>query len=143
MVVLELGKGKESNAGKEHMITKAYRNVTTKKISLKQDGLVVGHADKVVLRDATFTVNEAARKRVIKEKRKNVHATIDGTVVEVVGFKPYKDRDLKMPADTSHETPKRLNVYYNPYKTKHFMVEDKPIHEAPVVIIHSTGIVHI
>lgn len=35
---------------------------------------VVGHARSVLLGDATFSVSEAGRQRVIRERRKNVHA---------------------------------------------------------------------
>ena len=44
-------------------------------------GRVVAHADKVVLQDATFKVSEAGRQRVLKERRKNVHAGVVGVLV--------------------------------------------------------------
>jgi hypothetical protein len=43
-------------------------------------GRVLAHADSLVLDDARFVVNAEGRERVRREKRKNVHAWIAGSV---------------------------------------------------------------
>ena len=41
-------------------------------------GRVIGYADAVVLSNAHTVVSEAGRQRVLRERRKNVHAYIEG-----------------------------------------------------------------
>jgi len=46
---------------------------------------VVAHADRVLLADCHFKVSQAGRARVLRERRKNVHAFVSGTLVELNG----------------------------------------------------------
>ena len=69
-------------------------------------GLVVAHTDTACLKDVTFKVSEAGRQRVLKEKRKNVHA---GVVGYLEGF-------------TDNSTAGYKQAYYNPYKTRTFLL---------------------
>ena len=71
-------------------------------------GLVIGHSDTVLLQDATPKVSEAGRQRVLRDKRKNVHAGIVGTLVhrEGEGYFPGSE------------------VTYNPYKYTTFVDKD-------------------
>lgn len=73
-----------------------------------QKGLVIGHSDTVLLQDAQGKVSEAGRKRVLRDRRKNVHAGITGTLVHTggEGFFP------------------GLEVTYNPYKYTTFVYKD-------------------
>jgi len=64
----------------------------------KKTGRVVAHADAVHLTQAKFIVGQKGRERVIREKRKNVHAFIEGNLVDmvltggnVVRYNPYHD----------------------------------------------------
>ena len=82
-------------------------------------GLVVTHTDTVSLKDATFKVSEAGRQRVIKEKRKNVHA---GVVGYLEGF-----------IATSTEGYKQ--AYYNPYKTSTFVSGNVALLQAKVATL--------
>ena len=82
---------------------KVYWNIHLDCYSLKQSGKVVAHADKVELRDVTFKVNESGRQRVLKERRKNVHAFITGYIDEHF---VKRDWDIK--------------IVYNPYKYDSF-----------------------
>ena len=43
-------------------------------------GRVIAHSSVVEMSDCTFKVSEAGRQRVLRDKRKNVHAGIVGTV---------------------------------------------------------------
>ena len=73
-----------------------------------QKGLVIGHSDTVLLSNAVPKVSEAGRQRVLREKRKNVHAGIVGELVhrEVEGYFPGSE------------------VTYNPYKYTSFVYKD-------------------
>lgn len=82
-----------------------------------KSGLVIGHDNKLMLKDAEFKVSESGRQRVIKTKRKNVHAG-------VVGY-------------LTHETPKELGITitYNPYKHSSFVNKntEESVHKATLV----------
>lgn len=84
-----------------------YRNLNNGKVSIKQDGLVIGHADKAFLQDAKFIVSETGRQRVLLEKQKSVHAYIEG----------YWVKDFVVPLNGKL-------VWYNPYLTDSFRTRD-------------------
>jgi hypothetical protein len=65
-----------------------YRNLHKKCWSIKalsgpNRGRVIHHTHSFTLDDATFKVSAAGRARVLREQRKNVHAGIVGTLVDV------------------------------------------------------------
>lgn len=62
-------------------LVEVYRNLHNGKLSVRdyKTKRVVGHADEVFLEDVEFRVSQAGRKRVLREKRKNVHAVVRGT----------------------------------------------------------------
>jgi hypothetical protein len=87
---------------------------SVKALEGKDKGRVIAHCDSLMLMHAEFKVSEAGRQRVIKEKRKNVHAGVTGYWIE----------------KRSHSVKwlKSLNkqVMYNPYKYNSFVrVSDK------------------
>ena len=88
---------------------KVYRNLHNGKMSVKQGSLVVGHCDEILINRAEFVVSEAGRQRVIKEKRKNVHAF-------VIGYLFGGSLGRKAEGGTS--------VSYNPYKQGTFYVRE-------------------
>ena len=59
-----------------------YKNLHKDCWSIKQDGLVKAHSDSkpIHLYSAMMKVNTKGRERVLKEKRKNVHAGISGYI---------------------------------------------------------------
>jgi hypothetical protein len=65
-------------------------------------GRVIDRADTVLLQVARPKVSEAGRQRVLKEKRKNVHAGVVGYLVNA------SDVALAVPAES-------YGVTYNPY----------------------------
>ena len=69
--------------------------------SVRQRGLVVGHAKSLVLRDVTWRVQPSGRERVRREGKKNVHAYASGS-----GHRPCR-------ASTGQSMP----VRYNPNET--------------------------
>ena len=103
-----------------------YRNLNRKgvvwSVRSKSTGLVVDRSSTVYLSNCKLKVSKAGRERVIKERRKNVHAGIEG------------NRVTKCP------TLKWTRVSYNPYKQKHFTTENgKPIFEARYVKLTQKG----
>ena len=93
-----------------NVLVEVYRNLHNGMLSVRQRGLVVAHVHTIDLIDVTFKVNESGRQRVIRDKKKNVHAFVVGTPLAV-------------------NAPSGLNVQrywrrvkYNPYKAGAFMV---------------------
>ena len=80
-----------------------YRNLNMKGgkwYSIKQDGLVVGHfKESIRFEDCKFIVNHKARKRVIQNKRREVHAYIEGKLIAPA---PILTDDVRM-------------IYYDPF----------------------------
>ena len=101
-------------------------------------GRVIGHADVVVLENIEPKVSEAGRQRVLREKRKNVHAGITGRLVwvdhksDLAG--EFKEFDAELIATCNNP------VTYNPYKFKTFVKKSDTTHEllrADVAMLHS------
>ena len=88
--------------------------------------LVLAHCnDWFVLQDVKFKVSEAGRQRVLREKKKNVHAYVQGTI-----------GNLHVEASSSH------TVTYNPYRFESFVASPrntfkpwKPIFDAPAALM--------
>jgi len=68
---------------------------------------VIGHSKRVVLYDVKPKVSQAGRERVLREGRKNVHAGLEGTLLE---------SHLKWDSEAK---PKPIT--YNPYKYETFV----------------------
>lgn len=87
---------------------------SVKALEGERKGKVVAHLDAVNLKDVTFKVSKAGRERVLREKRKNVHAGVVGSFVSWM------------------ETPDLGKlVRYNPYHTETFVdIVGKPVHNA-------------
>ena len=114
------------------MKVRVYRNLRNKCYSVVsvKTGRVIAHEKFVALIDARFSVRESGRQRVLREKRKNVHAFVTGFVAQ--------SKDV--PAATKKPG---FQVYYNPYKTKTFINKrtKKPVMEADLVMLGDKGIV--
>ena len=88
-----------------------YWNLHKKCWSIRQSGKIVEHSHDVCLKDCRFLVGEAGRQRVLREKRKNVHAGISGYVVS----------RLRMAEAMRWDDGLMNYVSYNPYKFKTFV----------------------
>lgn len=90
---------------------KVYRNLHKEGIwySIKQGNLIVAHATKLCMGDCDFIVNEKGRRRVLKERRKNVHAYIKG----------YYTTSIMGTAADKNDLPALIK--YDPYKYKTFV----------------------
>lgn len=102
-----------------------YKNLRKQMYSLREKRIVVGHETTVSLANVQFVVYESGRQRVLRDKQKNVHAFVKGTVVEFV----------EKPASA-------IRVSYNPYKSGTFYRCDnnEPVTEAALVYLDEQGI---
>ena len=120
-----------------------------------ETGLLYCHAHRVEIHNAKFRVQEAGRQRVIKNKRKNVHAYIIGDCHDIgevskerhylrngkvekydicdCGDKPY-DYCEKCVPESGEEF---RGGYYNPYRHETFVddIEKTPIFKSSRVIL--------
>lgn len=103
-----------------------YRNLQTGSISVRAKegqhyGRVIDHCDQVYLTNCQFTVNESGRQKVISNNRKNVHATVVGTLQS-------EAESIKNP----------IPLTYNPYKFSSFVTKDGhiPVDKAQSVLIN-------
>ena len=102
-----------------HIKVDVYYNLTKKVFSVRHNGLVIDHKRNLMLKDAKFIVSEKGRQRVLKQRRKNVHAIIRGELV----------------AAGSIEEPRA--AYYNPYKVDSFVdyKTREPVHHSDMVML--------
>lgn len=102
---------------------KVYKNLHNGKWSIQDNktGLVVGYADSLTLVDVTTKVSEVGRQKVLKEKRKNVHAFIIGDILEVSNFQPRNNRSVVCDGLTEVSLDKPRKITYNPYKFSSFV----------------------
>jgi hypothetical protein len=98
---------------------RVYRNLHKKCFSIKQDGLVRCHADGVTLQECKFIISKAGQKRVREQEQKNVHAFVEGYVVDTIAADREVDGEVTdgqlMSGLTNWET-----LYYNPYECDGF-----------------------
>jgi hypothetical protein len=83
-------------------------------------GRVIDHVESVVLNAPTFVVRQAGRKKVIEDKKKNVHAFVVGHITDGVEV-----------------LSKEEVVTYNPYKYTSFVKEEtkEPVSKAECAVI--------
>jgi len=143
-----------------------YRNLNNGRLSIRdaKTKLVLAHADVVTLTEVTFHVSEAGRQRVLRDKRKNVHAVVRGTLFDFLSADPYKGRvdlfedkcwggapilsidnpSLVAVSEMMRQLGDMPIVKYNPYRTGAFTRNDGsgdiPIHKARAVRIGINGI---
>lgn len=98
------------------MKIEVYRNLSKDCFSVRYRGKVTQHTNTIVLANAHFVVQPAGRERVLKEKRKNVHAFVRGYTV------PFNDEQIEIWL----RSPEFLvrEVTYNPYAADHFLYVD-------------------
>lgn len=90
---------------------KIYKNLHNGLFSVMQNGLVVAHVESFVMNNVSFKVNESGRQRVLKEKKKNVHAFIVGTLQNVNNVLIESLNNISA-------------ISYNPYKSSNFYFKD-------------------
>ena len=105
-----------------------YRNLHKNCFSIRQNGKVVDYVysgQELHLTDVEFRVQPAGRERVRREKKKNVHAYVKGTVAPLEGLQ------RKKLFIRCFQT-----ACYEPYTMESFETfpDETPIYEAPHVI---------
>lgn len=124
---------------------RVYRNLTNGLISIRdiKSGLVIGHAEEVILADSKFIVSESGRKRVLRENQKNVHAFVEGYIVDIKGFLDFKSRlsSIELINDNPTDNDDSVDVTYNPYRFETFVAIDdnRCIKTAKRVIVDNNG----
>lgn len=98
-----------------------YKNLHNGLFSVRQNGLVVAHVESFSLSDVTFKVSESGRQKVLRERKKYVHAFVVGKLSEI----NCTDNDII----TSNP---HTRVRYNPYTLSSFVIgiNDTPINSA-------------
>ena len=99
---------------------RVYRNLHKDCFSVKQNGLVCCHADNVTLSNVKFIVSKAGQRRVRDEKKKNVHAFVEGYVVDTRKADNYVDGEWSDKEIENGFTHWQC-AYYNPYECDGFM----------------------
>ena len=93
-----------------------YRNLHKGCWSVKQGGLVKAHStdEPILLYETSLKVNRKGREKVLREKRKNVHAGVHGYLKPPIpAYKTWTDGYVHSP-----------KVTYNPYKYESFVDSD-------------------
>lgn len=105
--------------GKRVMV---YYNLHKHTFSITLQGKVVKYADYVKLSDVEFRVRSGGKERVIKEKKKNVHAFVIGNLLDFCDY----------PCENIPEETNDNIITYNPYKYDSFVRKDneEPIFNA-------------
>jgi len=93
-----------------------YRNLHKKCFSLRKNGIVIKHLlddEQLFIKDIKFVVRPAGRKKVLREKKKNVHAFVRGY------YNAFPGENCVYPRF-------RDVVAYNPYRADTFMCRGAP-----------------
>ncbi len=122
-----------------------YRNLHQNcwSVKSKETGRVIAHADEVQLSGVEYKVSQAGRDRVLREKSKNVHAGLVGTLVD---YDPLGGHVPTYPGASFSSDPwakpgpaDPVNVTYNPYKYSQFVVKhsEEPIAKSDTAILRA------
>lgn len=105
-----------------------YYNLHKKTFSIKslegdKKGRVIEYSNQLILSNVAFKVSEAGRLRVLKEKRKNVHAGIIGE------WNPEQEIEVNY----------GRGITYDPYKYSTFVFEDtkEPVYGMNKVLLNN------
>ena len=131
----------------ENERVEVYYNLHKHVLSVRQHGRVIMHTPCVELNDVTFAVQPAGRNKVIKEKRKNVHAFVRGNLVNSESKRIGKCFALNNSEIESLRwlytwNPHWERVTYNPYKYETFVYSEskEPIYNSDRVIVDGRSI---
>jgi len=99
-----------------------YYNLHKHTFSISRNSRVITHADYVKLTDVEFRVRQGGREKVVREKSKNVHSFVIGTLMDY----------CKYPCENLPSEPNSNIVTYNPYKYNSYVTKDteEPIYRA-------------
>ena len=110
------------------MRVKVYRNLHKDCFSVVsvKTGKVIAHTENIELKNCKFHVQPAGRKKVLEQKRKNVHAYVTGDLVAMSN---------QVPDTVISDFFELEDAYYNPYKHETFVNYEthEPLHYAKYV----------
>lgn len=110
-----------------------YCNIRSRLLSIKalegeHKGLVVAHVEQVRLKGVEFRVSQAGRQRVLRTKRKSVHAGAVGVVEALWGAEIRRDLDNRTIKGLAVGKPfmpiDGVPIKYNPYENATFVRAD-------------------
>tara|TARA_R100001244_G_scaffold29457_1_gene28645 strand:+ start:710 stop:1147 length:438 start_codon:yes stop_codon:yes gene_type:complete len=110
-----------------------YKNLHRGCWSVRQSGIVRFHTYAIALEQCQFKVSESGRQRVLKEKRKNVHAFIKGIFIRKDDL---VDRDFGGPFLLVEGD----KVTYDPYTMSTFKHLGEPCHTMDAVVLNTVGV---
>jgi hypothetical protein len=104
---------------------RVYKNLHRNCWSVKQDGLVKVHTHHVNLFNCKFLVSKKGRLKVLKEKRKNVHAFIEG----------YMNKEDCFDCGSTFAEKNEAQISYDPYFKETFFTNHDlfPVYDADEV----------
>lgn len=106
-----------------------YRNLHKNCLSVRdvKTGIVIAYVDSILLKNIKFKVSAKGRERVLREKRKNVHAGVEGEWIK---------------SEILPNTNDCLRIIYDPYKFASFVAENtlEPQTECPRALITIKGV---
>ena len=104
-------------------------------------GRVLRHVDEIHLLDADLVVRPAGREKVLREKRKNVHAFAKG---EITAWIPRLPEGWHLNKD-EYEAHDITQIVYNPYLYDSFVYVDskEPIFRAERIYLTKKGEVYV
>ena len=131
-----------------------YRNLHNGMYSIKSReagtrGLVIAHATRLWLSDVQFVVSQAGRNRVLREKKKYVHAVVRGTLLsfhgltrnQSVDFTHYDENNLPVWKEMHPRYEWMMSegddFTYNPYRFSQFVDRDteQNLHQAECAML--------
>jgi hypothetical protein len=124
---------KENIIGQKVMV---YYNLHKHTFSVQKSGIVVLHADFVKLSNVEFRVRKGGLDKVRKEKVKNVHAFVIGTLEDYCEY----------PCDGIPQDSEGEIISYNPYKNDSFVIKStqEPIfHGDEVNMVNGTNKIYL
>ena len=89
-------------------------NLNKHTFSITYKNKLITHADHIKLNDVEFRVRPGGRDKVLKDKRKNVHAFVIGTLLEY----------CKYPCESLPNETNNNIVTYDPYKYSSYVMKD-------------------
>jgi len=109
------------------MKVEVYFNLHKRVFSVRscKTGRVIHHTKDIQIYDPQFVVREGGRQRVLRERKKNVHAFVRGYVT-------HEDFIFDLSFEQWSTSDKKDTIGYNPYKYDSFVnvTDEEPVYKA-------------
>lgn len=113
---------------------RVFKNPKRDCYNIMQNGRVKANAKQIWLKDAEFLVRESGRQRMLRERRKNIHAYIVG---ELLAYVQPEDEQMI-------ERLEGRNATYNPFQYSSFVdcETEAPLKTAQMVQLDERGVTY-